>query len=121
MPPPRRRLLPAEVDLVRWLLSHAARAGAGTAPDPVIEELLVKDRCDCGCPSVDFLVEGLAATATIAAEAEGMSPEGDPVGVILWVRSGRLSGLEVYALAGEGPVSLPLPATLHPTSRLIAE
>jgi hypothetical protein len=118
MPPPRRPLRPAEADLVGWLLAHALHSGAGSAPLPAVSDLLVAGACDCGCPSIDFLVEGQAGTASIAAEAEGTSPEGMAVGIILWVRSGRMSGLEVYPLTGDGPVSLPDSASLHPAWRL---
>ena len=46
-----------------------------------------------------------APKALIVADAE--SPEGLPVGVILWVRGGALSGLEVHPWNGTDSVRLP--------------
>jgi hypothetical protein len=44
--------------------------------------------------------------------ADGESPEGEPVGVILWVRGGFLSGLEVHPWNGSVSIRLPDPAAL---------
>jgi hypothetical protein len=83
-----------------------------------VAELRVSGRCDCGCPSVDFLVEGLSSTASIVAEAEGVSQSGAEVGVLLWARAGRLSGLEVYEYGDQSNATLPRPADLHACSVL---
>jgi hypothetical protein len=111
-----RPISATEADLVRWLLFNAARNRDSGALMPQVAGLLVAEQCDCGCPSVDFLVEGLSATASIVAEAGGTSPEGVRVGVLLWARAGRLSGLEVYDLGDATRISLPRPADLEPAS-----
>ncbi len=116
-----RPISAAEAELVHWLLARAARIEGADALCEQVERLLVAERCDCGCPSVDFLVEGLSATASIVAEAGGRSPEGIPVGVILWARAGRLSGLEVYDLGDATTVTLPRPADLQPASVISVE
>lgn len=106
----------AECDLVRWLLAKAPPVAGAEALVSQVAGLLVTAQCDCGCPSVEFLVEGLSATASIVAEAGGVSPEGVPVGVLLWARAGRLSGLEVYDLGDATTTSLPRPADLEATT-----
>ena len=65
--------------------------------------------CCCGCPSIDLAVgdksrEGSVAPV-IVADAE--SPEGVPVGVILWARGGALSGLEVHPWNGSDTIRIP--------------
>lgn len=116
-----RPISAAEAELVRWLLTQAARIDGTESLSSQVESLLVAERCDCGCPSVEFLVEGLSATASIIAEAGGHSPEGIPVGVVLWGRAGRLSGLEVYDLGDASIISLPRPAVLRATSLISGE
>ncbi|MEO8138092.1 MAG: hypothetical protein ABI742_00520 [Gemmatimonadota bacterium] len=113
-----RPIAPAEADLVRWLLARAGQRAGADALATQVAGLLVASQCDCGCPSVDFLVEGLSATASIVAEAEGRAPDGTLVGVILWARADRLSGLEVYALGDSVTGSLPRPEDLHPSSAI---
>jgi hypothetical protein len=49
------------------------------------------------------------------ADAEGSSPEGVRVGVIVHVREGEISELEVYSVTGEkNAFSLPKPESLEP-------
>lgn len=116
-----RAISAAEAILVRWLLARAARVGNADALASQVEGLLVAEQCDCGCPSVEFLVEGLSATASIVAEADGTSPEGVPVGVLLWARAGRLSGLEVYDFGDATTFTLPRPADLQPAAVISAD
>ena len=103
-----------ERELIGWLLRHAA-----TTPDvdpflAQIPDLHVVGMCGCGCPSIDFQVGGQDAVASIIADAEGNSPEGIAVGVMLWAREGRLSGLEVYDVEGDQQFRLPRPEMLKP-------
>jgi len=105
---------------VHWLLTESAIVDGADALISQVPGLLVSGACDCGCPSVDFFVEGLSATAMIVAEADGRSPEDAPVGVLLWARAGRLSGLEVYDLSDATTTSLPRPAALHPAFTISA-
>ena len=71
--------------------------------------------CGCGCPSIDLVVASAVADAgpspVLLADAE--SPEGVPVGVILWARGGCLSGLEVHPWDGTDVIRLPRPETLR--------
>ena len=108
-----RPLTEAEHDLVESLLG-AVRSGVGKYIGQLPSAEVV-GRCRCGCPSVELAVDGIASvgrpTPLVVADAE--SPEGIQVGVILWARDGRLSGLEVHAWDGSSGFRLPRAATLH--------
>ena len=101
-----------ERDLIEALLG-AVRAGARRYLGQ-LESVEVVGFCRCGCPSIDLQVASKhsdgRATPLILADAE--SPGGEPVGVILWVRGGSLSRLEVHPWNGTAPVRLPRPETL---------
>ena len=90
------------------------RSGVGRYIDQ-LEEIVVVGRCRCGCPSINFATAGSAPEGRpvplVLADAE--SPEGIQVGVILWVRNGRLSGLEVHPWEASGSIRLPNSETLH--------
>ena len=108
-----RPLTVDEHDLIEALLG-AVRSGVGRYIGQ-LESVEVIGRCRCGCPSIDLATTGLQqdgrAVPLVLADAE--SPEGVPVGVILWVRNGRLSGLEVHPWEASGFFRLPCPETLH--------
>jgi len=101
-----------ELELIEALLGGAG-AGAGRYLSQ-IERLQVVGGCGCGCPSIDLAVDGdirdAAPRPLVLADAE--SPEGVPVGVILWVCGGALSGLEVHPWDGTRIVRLPRPDSL---------
>lgn len=101
-----------EAELVRWLVSLLP-ADRQPALSTQIDALQVAERCDCGCPSVEFHVEGQAGTAAIVAEAAGCAPNGAPVEVLLWARSGHIAGLEVYTMDERESGLLPRPAELR--------
>ncbi len=85
-----------------------------------ISRLRVVGRCGCGCPTVDLALEGQPhsrdAVARLIAEAEGQSPEGISVGVLVFAKDEVLSEMEVYSVAGDAPFSLPSPDTLVPSA-----
>jgi hypothetical protein len=101
-----------EQALVSWLVQHAGRAAASpllaTVPD-----LRVVDRCDCGCPSLDFVREGMGAGAQILADAEGTADDGLSFSVILWGRDQQISGLEIFSYDGGPWFPLPRPESLR--------
>ncbi len=110
----RRLATPEERQLVEWLLRNAA-----TTPDAAsfldqVTDLRVVGGCGCGCPSIDFKIGGQDAVASIIADASGTSPEGLPIGVMLWAKHGRISGLEVYPFDDADKFGLPDLATLKP-------
>jgi hypothetical protein len=79
-----------------------------------LESAKVVGGCGCGCPSIDLMVGAADAggrpVPILLADAE--SPEGVPVGIILWARGGCLSGLEVHPWDGSVMIRLPHAETL---------
>jgi hypothetical protein len=80
-----------------------------------LETAQVIGGCGCGCPSVNLMVDSKATEASPSAIllADAESPEGVPVGVILWARSGCLSGLEVHPWGGADVIRIPHSDTLR--------
>jgi hypothetical protein len=109
-----RPLSSEEVALLEWLIDHGR-------PDASkyrfqIPLLRVVSKCGCGCPSIDLAI-GCTSHKTgashIIADGEATSPEGAFVGVILHVREGEISELEVYSITGqESRFGLPKPETI---------
>lgn len=99
-----RDLAVREIDLIQWLLT-------GTNNLEFIEQIektRVITRCDCGCRTIDLKVEGYKPRSVgVNLSAQGFSPEGVPVDVVLHVRHGLLSELEIYAMDGTEKFSLP--------------
>jgi len=108
-----RPLTVDEHDLIEAMLG-AVRSGVSRYIGQ-LESAEVVGRCRCGCPSIDLSSASAVAekppTPVILADAE--SPEGVPVGVILWARGGCLSGLEVHPWGGADVIRLPRPDTLR--------
>lgn len=111
-----RRLASTEVrQLVRWLLEHSARTTTAASFLDQVDKLHVIDSCDCGCPSVDFIREGMGAGAQILADATGEAQDGLSVAVLLWGRDGAISGLEVFDYDGGPWFPLPPVDRLRPS------
>jgi hypothetical protein len=89
-------------------LEKAPKNGGRHSLIDQIDSLRVIGRCDCGCASVDFEVEGQSPPAKQVADATGTTPAGGKVGVIVWAIDERLTGLEIYDLgAGDDDLRLP--------------
>jgi hypothetical protein len=102
-----RPLTADEHDLIEAMLG-AVRSGVSRYIGQ-LEAAEVVGGCGCGCPSINFMI---APTVTEAAPspvlvAHAVSPEGVPVGVILWARGGCLSGLDVHPWDGSDVIRLP--------------
>ena len=107
-----RPLNERELELIEALLG-AAGAGGGRFLGQ-LARVQVVGSCGCGCPSIDLQVgrktrEGAPSPVIMA---DGESPEGVPVGLILWVSDRVLTGLEVHPWDGSNVVRLPQPETL---------
>ena len=106
--PDDRELNSAERALLDCLLRRSSRA------TPYVAQLActkVLARCGCGCPTI-YLGTGVQAAptmgpTTVVADATGQSPERVRVEVILHVREGKLSELEVYPPDGTEGFTLP--------------
>jgi hypothetical protein len=98
-----RSLSTEELALVEWLVDHG-RSDAGDYKSQ-ISKLRVVGKCGCGCPSVDFAIGATKKIggSHIIADGHGKSSEGTEVGVILHVREGEISELEVYSTTGQMP------------------
>lgn len=108
-----RELKPEEKELIKHLLTHLPN------PAPHIEQLdylRVVGKCDCGCPTIDLALKEYINKSSqipeILVEADGQSPEGIPVGIILWTKAGNISGLEVYPWEDTDKFGLPDTKTL---------
>jgi hypothetical protein len=112
-----RELTEQERNLAEWMLLN------GTAEGPEylaqLEQAEVTPwRCECGCASINFHVKGYAP-APPGVHIFGdfiFGDEGAESGAFIFSSDGILSGLEVYALAGEAPKELPNPRELRPLS-----
>ena len=109
-----RALTDEERRLLAWLI----QSGTGNSAELMAQlaEARVVSRCGCGCPTIDLAIgtrsEPTRGGSSIVADVSGKSPEGYDVGVILHVREGLLSELEVYPSGDVGPFSLPVPDSL---------
>ena len=104
----RRDLNSAERALLESLVTRSPRAVTLSAQ---LDGALVIARCGCGCPTIFLGIGDQVAPTTgvtkVVADAAGQSPEGVRVEVILHVREGKLSELEVYAPDGTERFTLP--------------
>lgn len=72
--------------------------------------------CDCGCASFSLRPDVSKAPSPVServpTEAHGTDPEGNRVGVLLFVDAGYLSEVEIVGFEGTPTGGLPLPASL---------
>jgi hypothetical protein len=107
--PQNRPLSPEELSLVSWLIAHGTPEAQNYAPQ--IEGLRVTSGCSCGCPTIDFYSS--KGASAIVADFYGVTAENVAVGVILHIRDGRISEMEIYPLAQhDRPFGLPKTDTL---------
>ncbi len=99
-----RDLSADEVDLIKWILAEYSHLELSEQ----IKKTKVVSKCSCGCPTIDLQVEGYEQKSEgLMLSAEGFSSAKIPVGVILHVRNGLLSELEVYSKDGTKVFGLP--------------
>src|SRR6266487_4462699 len=100
----QRNLSTEEINLIEWLLINTKHSELIEQ----IEKAKVISKCSCGCPTVDLEVAGVdKQPINLHLSASGYSPEGILVGIILHVRNGLLSELEVYSEDGTKIFGLP--------------
>src|SRR4051794_28343587 len=81
-----------------------------------VDSVVVSRGCDCGCPSVDLVVEGDVPLAAVTSRTP-VNADVDGVlggGLIVFVDDGRLSGLEYYSVENEKPTEFPGLEQIHP-------
>lgn len=74
-----------------------------------VDSAVVTRKCDCGCPSVDLIVEGDVPFASVTSRTPVQAVVDDAIGggLIVFVDEGRLSGLEFYAAEDPMPREFP--------------
>src|SRR6185437_16786785 len=95
--PLNRSLTEEERDLVRWLVEHSFMENAARLL-PQVDRLTVVSKCNCGCPTIDFALDGKLAErrgekyiGDWLADIDGM-----PVYIQLWViKDDQIISLEV--------------------------
>ena len=107
--PLNRALTQHERNLIRWLIEHSFVKDASRLL-PQVDRLSVVAKCNCGCPTIDFALDGEPVArkgghfiSDWPADVDGM-----PVYVQLWRSNDRISSLEVGSLPGtDQPFGLP--------------
>jgi hypothetical protein len=109
-----RELTGSERALIEWLIQN----GTGDSAELLgqLAQARVVSRCGCGCPTIDLAIGtrtgSTRGASAVVADAVGQSPECYAVGVVLHVREGFLSELEVYPYENVGPFATPSPDSL---------
>ena len=109
-PSTNRPLSASERALAVWMLENGspeAQAFLGQLADAEVTPW--RCPCGCGCASINFQVKG-HPPAPPGVHILGdflCGPEEAPSGAFIYESGGLLSGLEVYALAGDAPAVLP--------------
>jgi len=105
--PEDRPISEHEAAVVEWLLANASLEGPLDHLRDGVRHLRVVARCGCGCPSVDFIVDGQSRGAHPIADAVARDSRGRVCGVIVWGLDGRVSGLEICEMDRDGTTELP--------------
>jgi len=112
--PLKRPLTQHERDLIKWLIEHGDSRATHLLSQ--LDRLSVASKCTCGCPTIDFALDG----EPIASKGEQLisdalgEVDGMPVGVMLFQTDDRLSTLEVYSLPGtKMQFGLPAIGSIH--------
>jgi len=109
-----RPITTEERSLIQWLLQHGKPGSERFLSQ--LDSLTVVSKCLCGCPTVNFALQGEAVSqAPENILADFLATEaGEDVGIILFQREGRLSSLEVYSQRGaDKPFGLPQIETIY--------
>lgn len=112
-----RPITAAELDVIRAALERIP-VSQEVPTLRGLEQLRAVGQCGCGCDSVDFVEFDAARPSRPVADGIGTTRAGGTVGVIVWGRSGAVTGLEVYDLgAGDDDLKLPTPESLRSFER----
>ncbi len=107
--PLNRDLTQHERNLVRWLIEHSHVKDASRLLTQV-DRLSVVAKCNCGCPTIDFALDGepVAQKGEMCISDWVAEVDGMPVYVQLWRSNDRISTLEVGSYPGTNqPFGLP--------------
>jgi hypothetical protein len=101
-----------ELAVIRAALERASTRPIASHSIESVGHLHAIAKCGCGCDSVDFAAHDSANPSFPIADGIGTTSQGEEVGLIVWGTQDAITGLEVYALGGEGH-KLPIPETIH--------
>jgi hypothetical protein len=101
-----------EITVIQAALERAATCPIASDVIESVGRLHAIAKCGCGCESVDFASHDPVNPSSPIADGIGTTSQGEEVGLIVWGRQDAITGLEVYALGGEGN-KLPIPETIH--------
>ena len=93
----RRMIRQEEIEFISAALRIAATEKISEELQAKLPNLRVHQRCDCGCPSVNF-ERPQKAKPRVIADGIATSVGGHDVGFIIWGTSDTISGLEVYEM-----------------------
>jgi len=116
--PDIRPLTPHERALLAWLLEHGTPEAKTYLSQ--LPHVTVISRCPCGCPTINLAVNRQTSTAPIEsstrilADFSATSPEGIPLGLLVFARADLLDTLELYSCSGENLFTLPSLAAIRP-------
>jgi hypothetical protein len=118
--PVDRPLSADEIALLTWLLEHGEPRASGALSQ--LSRARVIARCNCGCASVDFSVDGVTPMPRSGLEVVSdywwRTERGNLCGAFAFLIADRLAGLEVWSIDGhETPSELPNPEQLRPYSQ----
>jgi len=105
-PKPNRPINDAEIAVVRAALERCAETPKVRGLLPTVDNLRVIDQCQCGCATVDF-ARYSSEHPRLIADAIGITPSGDRVGIIVWGLNDAITGLEIYDMSASAS-GLPL-------------
>lgn len=117
--PENRPVSAKERSLIEWLLRHGNPGSEQFLQQ--VPSLVVVSKCSCGCPTVYFAqeCEPVAESGSRILADYLATIDGQDMGVILFQKTGRLSSLEVYSLAGtDKPFGLPELEAIYPWEEL---
>jgi hypothetical protein len=121
--PDIRPLTDHERALLEWLLQHGTPEAKTYLPQ--LPHITVVSRCPCGCPTINLAVNGQISSAPIEsstrilADFSATSPEGIPIGLLVFSRADLLDTLELYSCTDESHFTLPCLADIQPNARSI--
>lgn len=110
-----RPITQQEIAAIREAFAVAAVQGGPSLSEAILAKLHVVCRCPCGCASVGFVPEPLeiSLSAKVIADAEGLAPNGESLGFMVWGTPEQVTSIEVYWVLTEG-APLPAPGSLRP-------
>jgi hypothetical protein len=103
-----RLITPDETAVLRQALVRGAIAPVSKSILDTLASLTVVGTCSCGCRSIYFMAESREDVRV--ADTCGTTREGEPIDVMVWVRSGELAALDLVDYLSTG--KLPDPASI---------